>query len=139
MRTQKEKDMAKVTKIIDDIDGTDATDTLEFSWGGDNYTIDLSDENADEFRRLMARYVPFATKVRHEVKPLGKRTIPMRTTAELNDIRAWAREAGFEVSSVGRIREEIITAYENRDLHQETTDEERTEEARIVARVVGSA
>ena len=123
--------MAKVTKIIDDIDGTDATDTLEFSWGGDNYTIDLSDENADEFRRLMARYVSHATKVRHEVK----RTIPMRTTAELNEIRAWARKAGYEVSSVGRIREEIITAYENRDLDQETTDEESTEEARIVARV----
>jgi len=138
MRTQQEKvkDMAKVTKIIDDIDGTDATDTLEFSWGGDNYTIDLSDENADEFRRLMARYVPFATKVRHEVKTFGKRTIPMRTTAELNEIRAWARKAGFEVSSVGRIREEIITAYENRDLDQETADKDDTE-ARIVARVVG--
>jgi len=131
--------MAKVTKIIDDIDGTDATDTLEFSWGGDNYTIDLSDENADEFRRLMARYVPYATKVRHEVKAFGKRSVPTRTTSELNEIRAWARKAGHEVSSVGRIREDIIAAFENRDLDQETTDEERTEEARIVARVVGSA
>jgi hypothetical protein len=116
--------MAKVTKIVDDIDGTDATDTLEFSWGGDNYTIDLSDENADEFRRLMARYVSHATKVRHEVKPFGKRVSPVRSTSELNEIRAWAREHDFEVSSVGRIREEILTAYENRDVDQETTDKE---------------
>lgn len=106
--------MARVTKLVDDLDGSDATDTMEFSWGGDNYTIDLSDANADTFRELMAVYVSHGTKVRHEVKPTGKRSVPVRTTSELNTIRQWARENHFEVSSVGRIREEILTAWDNR-------------------------
>lgn len=117
--------MAKVTKLVDDIDGSDATDTLEFSWGGDNYTIDLNDENATGFRNFMATYVMHATKVRAEVKPFGKRSVPVRTTSELNEIREWAREHGYQVSSVGRIRDEIMTAYENRS--QETNDENSEE------------
>ena len=119
--------MATVTKLVDDIDGTDATDTLEFSWGGDNYTIDLNDENATGFRNFMATYVMHATKVRHEVKPAAKRSGATRTSSELNEIRDWARGAGFEVSSYGRVREEILTAYDNRDVDQETTDKEGDE------------
>lgn len=118
--------MAKITKIVDDIDGSDATDTLQFSWGADDYTIDLNDENAQEFRTMMALYVAHATKVRQEVKPAGKRSGPVRTASELNEIRVWAREHGFEVSSVGRIREEIITAYEARNLPE--TDDSDTKE-----------
>lgn len=130
--------MATVTKLVDDLDGSDATDTLEFSWGGDNYTIDLNDGNADQFRTVMALYVSHATKVRHEVKAPTKRFSPARSSSELNQIRNWARENGFEVSSMGRIREEIITAYENRD-ESVVPDGEDTEEARIVARVTSVA
>lgn len=127
--------MAKVTKIVDDIDGSDATDTFEFSWGGDNYTIDLSDENADSFRLAMARYIGYATKVRHEVKPAAKRSGAVRSTAELNEIRSWARANGHQVASIGRIREEIITAYENRDVDQETIDTDDNAEREVLARI----
>ncbi len=126
--------MATVTKLVDDLDGSDATDTLEFSWGGDNYTIDLNDTNADEFRTMMALYVSHATKVRHEVKHAAKRSGAVRSTSELNEIRSWARANGFEVASLGRIREEVVTAYENRETSN-APDEEDNAEREVLARI----
>lgn len=126
--------MATVTKLVDDIDGSDATDTLEFSWGGDNYTIDLNDTNADEFRTVMALYVSHATKVRHEVKSAAKRSGGVRSTSELNEIRSWARANGYEVASIGRIREEVITAYENRETSG-APDEDDNAEREVLARI----
>jgi hypothetical protein len=126
--------MATVTKLVDDIDGSDATDTLEFSWGGDNYTIDLNDVNADEFRTVMALYVSHATKVRHEVKAPTKRSGAVRSTSELNEIRSWARANGYEVASIGRIREEVITAYENRETSG-APDEDDNAEREVLARI----
>lgn len=123
--------MAKITKLVDDIDGSDATDTLEFSWGGDHYTIDLNDENATGFRNFMATYVMHATKVRHEVKAPAKRSGPSRTSSELAEIRDWARKQGHQVSEFGRIREEIVTAWENRPQEPETD----AEEAKVIARI----
>lgn len=127
--------MAKITKLVDDIDGSDATDTLEFSWGGDNYTIDLCDENADKFREIMALYVGSATKVRHDILPAAKRAV--RTKKELDEIRAWARERGLQVAPTGRIREDVLTAYEARneavteELEDDTDDAEREVLARL--------
>jgi hypothetical protein len=126
--------MATVTKLVDDLDGSDATDTLEFSWGGDNYTIDLNDTNADEFRTMMALYVSHATKVRHEVRPAAKRSGAVRSTSELNEIRTWARANGFEVASIGRIREEILTAYENRETST-TVEQDDNAEREVLARI----
>lgn len=126
--------MAKITKIVDDIDGSDATDTLEFSWGGDNYTIDLNDENATGFRNFMATYVMHATKVRHEVKSAAKRSGAVRSTSELNEIRTWARANGYEVASLGRIRDEVVTAYENRETSS-APDEDDNAEREILARI----
>lgn len=124
--------MAKITKLVDDIDGSDATDTLEFSWGGDSYTIDLNDKNADDFREMMALYVGSATKVRHEIRPAAKRAV--RTKRELDEIRAWAREKGLQVAPTGRIREDVLSAYEARN--EAVTEElEDDAEREVLARL----
>lgn len=123
--------MATVTKLIDDIDGTDATDTLEFSWGADDYTIDLNDKNAQEFREFMALYIGHATKKAPQVHGAGRNRSggtqgmgnePKRSTEEMIVIRAWANNHGFNVAQSGRIAGNVLTAFDA--AHAETGDDE---------------
>ena len=50
--------MAQQTTVrfIDDLDGSDASGTFDFSLDGRNYQIDLSDENAAKLRDVLAPY-----------------------------------------------------------------------------------
>ena len=55
------------TTLVDDIDGTEITEggrSIDFSYRGVNYTIDLNAENARRFDEDMARYRGSATRVR---------------------------------------------------------------------------
>src|SRR6476660_5478664 len=56
--------MAQQTTVrfIDDLDGSDASGTFDFSLGGRNYQIDLSDDNAAKLRDALAPYIDVARK-----------------------------------------------------------------------------
>lgn len=64
--------MAKTTiiKLTDDIDGTEASESLIFSLDGKTYEIDLSKENATSLRKAFA---PYVEKARPIAAP-GRRT-----------------------------------------------------------------
>jgi hypothetical protein len=48
----------KITiELIDDLDGSVAGETVNFELDGKSYEIDLSPENAKEFRRTLGQYV----------------------------------------------------------------------------------
>ena len=49
--------------LVDDIDGTDATETVSFGLDGTTYEIDLNDANAAALRDALAAYVGHARKV----------------------------------------------------------------------------
>ncbi|QIZ37896.1 Lsr2 family protein [Saccharopolyspora sp. ASAGF58] len=108
----------KVTvALVDDIDGTPAETTVEFSLDGVNYTIDLSQDNAAELRDALTPYVSHARRTggrkRATIKPT-KPAAPQVPDKERNlAIRIWAREQGFQVSDRGRIPAEIVEAYDN--------------------------
>ena len=104
--------MAQRVNIVltDDIDGSDAIETVTFALDGKSYEIDLSTANAE---RLRAAVEDFRAKAR----PLGGRVAakPARKRAasgNATDIRAWALAQGMAVSSRGRVPAEIRTAYE---------------------------
>ena len=44
-------------EMVDDLDGGVAGQTVPFSLDGVSYEIDLSNDNADELRDALARYV----------------------------------------------------------------------------------
>jgi len=100
--------------LIDDIDGSDATDTVNFAVDGVDYEIDLNEEHAKELR------ADFEKWVKHARRTGGRRTRRAgggRSSAGASDaakIRAWARENGYEVSDRGRVPAEIREAYEQR-------------------------
>jgi hypothetical protein len=116
--------MAQQVKVqlLDDLDGSEADETVEFALDGVSYTIDLSSDHAGDLRDGLAQYVEAAKRTGGRKKRTGKRDIkateaPARGQAAANReqtqaIREWARSTGYEVSARGRIPSHIAEAYE---------------------------
>lgn len=100
--------------LVDDIDGTDATQTVSFGLDGANYEIDLNDENASALREALAAYVGHGRKVGRGggAKRGGGRAAAAGGTSA-KEIREWARDNGFTVPERGRIPADVREAYES--------------------------
>jgi hypothetical protein len=102
--------------LVDDIDGSDAAETVSFALDGVDYEIDLSDKHAAELRDAVALYVGHARRTggrrkgsRRSGSGSGGSGSGGGTSAA--DIRAWARENGWEVPERGRVSAEVREAY----------------------------
>lgn len=95
--------------LVDDIDGSDAEETVVFALDGNEYAIDLNAANAGKLREAMAPYIAHAR--RHSSgKRRGRAAGAGGPSA--SDIRDWARSQGMEVSERGRVSGEVRAAYE---------------------------
>ena len=98
--------------LVDDIDGSDATETVSFGLDGTSYEIDLNDKNAAKLRDALAGYVGHARKVG------GRRTraksAASTSGASAKEIRDWARSNGFKVPDRGRIPADVREAFDAR-------------------------
>ncbi|HTF10632.1 MAG TPA: Lsr2 family protein [Asanoa sp.] len=110
--------MAKqiIHKLVDDIDGGDADETVKFALDGVQYEIDLSKKNADKLRNAIAPYLTAGSKVGRGGVVVGGRAARGRGGAaadrEQNKaIRAWAKKEGKDISDRGRIPQEIVDEY----------------------------
>jgi hypothetical protein len=99
-----------ITRLVDDLDGSTATETVSFSWQGTSYEIDLSKKNAGAFEKLLLPYIGSSRKVTSARKSTVKRASGSKA-AELAAIRAWARSNGYNVSERGRIASTVVEAY----------------------------
>lgn len=97
-------------KLIDDIDGSEATESISFGLDGATYEIDLTKKNAAALRAALTKYVGAARKVTG-----GRKTAAKSATADReknNAVRQWARKNGHKVSDRGRISADIMSAYD---------------------------
>lgn len=103
--------MAQRVNIVltDDLDGSDAVETVTFGLDGNTYEIDLSAANAGKLRDSLAAFVASGRKTGGRAKA-GRRRSGSNNNA--TDIRAWAQEQGMAVSARGRVPAEIRAAYE---------------------------
>lgn len=106
--------------LVDDLDGSDAEETVEFGLDGVSYQIDLSEDNAAELRDALAQYVEHARRTggrrrsasRPPVAVAAAAKAPTHVDREQNQaIRTWARSNGYTVSDRGRIPFEVVEAY----------------------------
>ncbi|HWE90746.1 MAG TPA: Lsr2 family protein [Pseudonocardiaceae bacterium] len=112
----------KVTvALVDDLDGTEAEETVEFGLDGATYQIDLSDDNAERLRDALADYVDHARRSggrkRAPGRPAAGRA-PRTASADREQnqaIREWARKQGMPVSDRGRIPAEVLDAYHKKN------------------------
>lgn len=101
--------------LVDDVDGGDADETVSFALDNVSYEIDLSEKNAKALRKALDTYVSAARKVGGRKSP-GSSTRRSsgsgRSKEELAEIRAWAQQNGHQVSERGRIKAEVLEAYD---------------------------
>jgi hypothetical protein len=101
--------------LVDDLDGSEATESLSFGLDGTSYEIDLNEENAARLRDALAPYVGHARKVGSASRRNGRRSSSSASSSDgpsARDIRDWARENGFEVPDRGRVSAEVRSAYD---------------------------
>jgi hypothetical protein len=101
----------KVTVVLeDDLDGGPADETVRFGLDGVEYEIDLSKQHARTFRRELASFLVHARRAERERRRRPARSPSGRRRS--GDIRAWAKDAGIQVSDRGRIPASVVAQYQ---------------------------
>ena len=106
--------MARRTVLIveDDLDGSEATQTLDFAFQGVEYQLDLSDSNVARFHAALEPYVSAARRVggrKHSKGPSPRGSNGVDSAA----VRVWAHANGIEISTRGRVSADIIDRYKS--------------------------
>lgn len=105
-----------ILKLVDDLDGSEATETVLFGLDGEGYEIDLNAKNAAALRKALDRYrgaarssnagrASSASARRGRAKARGRGDVDPKA------VRVWASENGIEISSRGRIPSEVLEQY----------------------------
>ena len=117
-RIDEKWNMAQVTtvRLVDDLDGTEADESISFALDGVALEIDLSNDNAAKLRGIFAPYVAAARRGDGQRARRAQRmsTGSTASRAGMGPIREWAAANGFAVSARGRISAEVMQAYTNR-------------------------
>ena len=84
-----------IEKLIDDLDGGDATETVTFGLDGATYEIDLSRKNAAAFRKSLARYVSAARRSSTAARSTRRKAAPSTNGSKAKPtrhpaVREWA-------------------------------------------------
>lgn len=101
--------MARKTQVllVDDIDGSDATNTVTFGLDGVSYEIDLNEDNTRQLRSEMEKWTVLARRTGGR----AQRGTGASTGGDAAKIRQWAVANGYDVSERGRIRADVREAY----------------------------
>jgi hypothetical protein len=99
--------------LVDDIDESEAVETVSFGLDGSSYEIDLNEKNAKKLRDALAPYVGSGRKVTGR-RGRGRSAAKASSSAHsAKEIRDWARSNGYEdVPERGRIPNHIREAFE---------------------------
>jgi hypothetical protein len=114
--------MAQITEVrlLDDLDGGEAAESVSFSLDGKSYEIDLNEKHAAALRDAFAPFIGSARRAGGPAAGSRPRMSTRTSTGagrpreETAPIREWATANGLEVSSRGRISSTVLEAYENR-------------------------
>lgn len=100
--------------VTDDLTGEEIPEddavSLQFTYGGQAYEIDLSSRNAKKLDDFIAPYIDKARRVRSSGGSTSRRS--SGPTRDLNAVREWAKKAGHKVSDRGRIAQPILDEYD---------------------------
>lgn len=97
-----------VVQKTDDIDGSEATQTVTFALEGVNYEIDLNDAHAEELRAAIREYASAGRRIG------GRATAAAVKSAAGYDpkaVRAWAASHKVEIPARGRIPAAVLEQY----------------------------
>jgi hypothetical protein len=105
-------------RLVDDLDGDNADETVKFALDGTEYEIDLSSKHALALRQSLDQFIGVGRRV-GRMSSAGRRGLGRAAGSssagnrERNQaIREWAKSKGMEVSDRGRISQELVDQYE---------------------------
>jgi hypothetical protein len=106
--------------LVDDIDGGEAAETVEFALDGTRYEIDLSASNAQGLRDAFAPFVAAARRAGRgasapsssDGRRRGRRGSTSMDRSQVQHIRKWARDNDIKVSERGRISADVLEKYQ---------------------------
>ncbi|MDF3319803.1 MULTISPECIES: Lsr2 family protein [unclassified Rhodococcus (in: high G+C Gram-positive bacteria)] len=111
-----------IRQLVDDLDGkpidTGLGRQVTFSYQGADYRIDLRPANADKIEAAFAPFIKSAErvsaggKVRTTTSTARKASGSGRSAEQLQAIREWAGKNGFDVSPRGRIKADVVDAFD---------------------------
>jgi len=106
--------VAKQTTVtlVDDLDGGQADEQVEFAVDGRSYEIDLSSANSARLRDALAPFVSAARRAGGRRRSAAAPVSRPSTDREQNQaIREWAQGQGMKISERGRIPSNVLEAY----------------------------
>lgn len=100
--------------ITDHLDGSPNAREVSFGLDGKTWLIDLSAKNRAALEKALKPYIAKATEQRRGATQTktSRSTSRSKMRPDLAAIRQWAKDNGHEVSDRGRIRVDIVNAYE---------------------------
>lgn len=107
--------MAQVTnvRLVDDLDGSKAVETVAFGVDGIGYEIDLNAKNAKGLRKSLADYIAAARSSKATAaSSVGRVSRGRSTGPDAAAIRRWANESGVPVSVCGRVSADVRAQYQ---------------------------
>jgi hypothetical protein len=100
-----------ITLLSDDLDGSDASETIRFGLDGKAYEIDLSASNAAVLRQSLGKFVGVARKAGGPTLGATPRRRSGSTNYDPATVRAWAASQGIAVNPRGRISASVLEKY----------------------------
>jgi nucleoid-associated protein Lsr2 len=105
-----------IEKLIDDLDGGDAAETVTFALDGATYEIDLSKKNAAALRKTLQRYVAAGRRSSAPRRTGPRKAAPVKSTPasrgyDIVQLREWARINKIAVPTRGRIPSSVVEQY----------------------------
>lgn len=104
-------------ELLDDIDGSEAAETLKFGLDGALYEIDVNAMHADQLRRALAKFILGARRVGRGGVTIGRPRRPVAVAARSDRaqnqaVREWARRKKIQLSDRGRIPASVVAQYQ---------------------------
>jgi hypothetical protein len=101
-----------VTLLTDDLDGSEAEETISFSFEGFSYEIDLSKAHVQGLRDALEPYVKAGRRTGRDGRRVRRSGSAAATDGDQTKaIRDWAKSQKLKVSDRGRVSAEIREAY----------------------------
>jgi uncharacterized Ntn-hydrolase superfamily protein len=99
--------------LVDDLDGSEADEQVQFAVDGKTYEIDLSNSNSKKLRDALAPFVKAARRAGGRRRGTAGAAVGRASTdREQNQaIRDWAQKQGLKVSERGRISASVLEAF----------------------------
>ena len=98
--------------LIDDLDGTEADQTVGFALDGVSYEIDLHDQHATQLRGDLGTWIEHARQVGGRRVTNPRYGSPGAARRHLRQVRRWAQDHGYQVNDRGRVAQNVLDAYD---------------------------